>query len=119
MHGGFMKLVTEQITVEELKKMSETMFGELVKAVVDIEKEIMVVDAQMHSDEEEFLLESGSRQENLWGINLHPAKFGTDSFLEFNSMINLRPSQGNRTRNVEDPLIRKKIIEIIAKLVRI
>ena len=97
-----MQLVRESISLDELNKMSEKMFGELVKAVVDIEQGVMVVDAELHSDQEEFLLEHGSEQANLWGINLHPANFGIDGFVEFDSMINIRPWQGNRSRGVEN-----------------
>ena len=112
-----MQLVKDTITIDELKKMSEKMFGRIVKAVVDIEKEIMVVDAEMHADEEEFLLEQGSEQNNLWGINFHPFETG-DSFVEFDSMINMRPSFGNRSRSVENPAIQKIIIELVNKLVK-
>jgi len=87
-----------------LKTMSEKTFGVLVKAVMDIEKEIIIVDAELHADQESILLENGSKQENLWGINIHPNVEG-DSWIEFDSMINLRPSWGNRSRGVEDPKI--------------
>lgn len=110
-----MKLIAESITVKELGEVSRKMFGNLVKAVVDVEKEIMVVDAQMHSDEEEFLLEVESQQADLWGINLYPDKFETDDFIEFDSMINIRPNQGNRTRAVESAVVRKKIVMIISR----
>ncbi len=93
------------------------MFGNFVKAVVDIEREIMAVDADLHADEEILLLENGSKQENLWGINIYPEIAG-DDFVEFDSMINLRPSRGNRSRGVEDVEIQKRILEIINKLVR-
>lgn len=96
--------------------MSQKMFEGLVKAVVDVKKEIMVVDADLHADEEKFLLEDGSKQENLWGINLYPNLDGED-FIEFDSMINLRPYQNNRSRGVEDPKIQKRIISIVNKLV--
>lgn len=112
-----MKIVSEKISVEELRKMSEKMFGGLVKAVVDIEKEIMVVDASLHADEEQLLLEEGSAQEFLWGINLYPDKFGELGWIVFDSMINLRPSQGNRSRGVENSLIQEKIKKIVNKLV--
>jgi hypothetical protein len=112
-----MKLVEKKITLEELKEMSGKMFGNLVKAVVDIEKEIMAVDAGLHADEESLLLENGSAQKNLWGINLYPEMTG-DDFLEFDSMINLRPAQNNRSRGVDDVEIQKKIIAIINKLVK-
>jgi hypothetical protein len=77
----------------------------------------MVVDAPLHSDQEEFLLNAGSLQNNLWGINLHPEAFGTEKFIEFDSMINLRPGAGNRSRGVDDPLIQEKIRAIVAKRV--
>ena len=95
-----MQIIKDAITIKELKKMSEKMFGGLVKAVVDIEKKIMAVDAELHADEEYMLLEQGSQQEYLWGINLYPDKMGTDDFIEFDSVINLRPSIGNRSRGV-------------------
>jgi hypothetical protein len=114
-----MKIVNtkNQISRDELSKMSEKMFGNLVKAVVDIEKEIMVVDAELHSDEEAELLEQGSKQNNLWGINLYP-EIKTEDFIEFDSMINLRPSQNNRSRSVDDKNIQEKIRMIIAKLIK-
>jgi hypothetical protein len=96
--------------------MADKMFGDLVKAVVDVDKEIMVVDAELHADEEKKLLESGSKQEYLWGINLYPEESGED-FIEFDSMINLRPSWGNRSRGVDDPQTRIKIRNIVNNLV--
>jgi hypothetical protein len=112
-----MKIIEKEITLGELKAMSAKMFGNLVKAVVDIEKEIMVVDAELHADEEALLLEKGSEQKNLWGINIYPEMTGSD-FVEFDSMINLRPSQNNRSRGVEDIEIQKNILEIVNKLVK-
>ena len=90
--------------------------GNLVKAVVDIEKELMAVDGELHADEEALLLQNDSRQENLWGINIYPELDGVD-FIEFDSMINLRPSQGNRSRGVDNPEIQKKILAITTKLI--
>ena len=91
-------------------------FGNFVKAVVDIDKELLAVDAELHSDLEALLLENGSKQKNLWGINLYPEMKG-DDFVEFDSMINMRPSQGNRSRSVDSPEIRKKIMDIVSKKV--
>jgi hypothetical protein len=112
-----MQIIQEKITIEELKKMSEKMFGGLVKAVVDINKGIMVVDAELHADEEALLLENGSAQEYLWGINIFPEKFGTEQFVVFDSMINLRPSWGNKTRGVDDLKIQDQIKKIVNRLV--
>lgn len=112
-----MTVVEQSISVSELEEMSKKMFEKLVKAVVDVEKDIMVVDASFHADQEEFLLDLGSSQENLWGINLIPNKFGEDGFVVFDSMINMRPIWGNRTRGVEDPSIQKRIRQIVNKRV--
>lgn len=98
--------------------MSEKMFGNFVKAVVDIEKKTMVVDAELHADEEQLLLEQGSRQENLWGINLYPEFVSDEEFIEFDSMINLRPGQGNKSRDVENIDVREKIVDVVHMLVQ-
>lgn len=68
-----MIIVRNSISQDELKKMAENMYGALVKAVVDIEQNIMAVDAELHADEEALLLDQGSKQEHLWGINIYPA----------------------------------------------
>ena len=113
-----MKLIRDKISVKELNDMKDKQFGDLVKAVVDIEKGIMVVDAELHSDEEELLLENGSEQKNLWGINFYPDKIDSDDWIEFDSMINLRPSQGNKSRGVDAPEIQEKIRTIVKRLVK-
>jgi hypothetical protein len=111
-----MKLVTS-ITVSELTEMAQNMYGNLVKAVVDLAQGTLVVDAEMHVDEEQYLLERESKQSDLWGINLYPSKFGTEEFVEFDSMINIRPRQNNMSRDVEDPKIRQQIIDLVSQKV--
>ena len=108
------KLV-DTISVQELSEMAQKMYGGLVKAVVDIKNDLLVVDAELHADEEAYLLDKGSAQQDLWGINLYPAKFGGGGFVEFDSMINIRPSQKNMSRSVQSQKIRQKIIELVAK----
>ena len=107
--------VANKISVKELLAMAEKMYGNIVKAVVDLHKQSLVVDAEMHADIEAFLLENGSSQQDLWGINLYPEKFGTDNFVEFDSMINIRPRQKNMSRYVEDPTIIKQILDLVAR----
>ena len=109
--------INQKISLNKLRKMSFKIFGGLVKAVVDIEKEIMVVDGEMHADEERFLLDNGSKQNNLWGINLYPDFFGTSNFIEFDSIINIRPRLNNLSREIKNENIRKKIVEIVNKLI--
>ncbi len=110
-----MKLVEDKVSITELKQIAESSFGDFVKAVIDIEKEIMVIDAELHSDEEGFLLDNGSKQENLWGINIYPFN-ENDKMIEFDSMINIRPRQGNRSRDIINLEVRKKIIKIVNQI---
>jgi len=106
-----------KIKITELKEMTKRMYENLVKAVVDIEKEIMAVDAEMHVDLEQFLIEKeNSEPKNLWGINIWPEK-SEDDFIEFDSMINLKPGLGNRTRGIDSVELREKIIGIVNKLI--
>jgi Protein of unknown function (DUF5674) len=105
------------ITLSELSEMAAKMYGTMVKGVVDIEKGHLVLDAEMHVDEEQYLLSNGSRQEDLWGLNLYPANFGSNDFIEFDSMINIRPRQHNMSRRVEDPVIQKRLRKIISRIV--
>ena len=112
-----MQIITKQLTLDELKKIAANIFGNMVKAVVDVDRELIAIDAELHSDLEALLLDDGSKRRSLWGINLYPEIPG-DDFLEFDSMINVRPSQGNRSRDVNDPQTRKKIIGIAAKRIK-
>ena len=113
-----MKQVTA-ISLEELKKMSESMYEDIVKADLDIDKRIVVLDMEMHADGEAYLLDNGSKQNDLWGINLHPLKYGTDDFIEYDSMINIRPSQANPSRDVLDEKVRETIRQLISEVVHV
>lgn len=110
-------LITEPVPMLYLRELGEELFGDMVKAVVDVEKGIMAVGAELHADEEAFLLERGSRQDNLWGINLYTER-KLSEMVEFDSMINIRPRQNNRSRGVEDANLRDRIQTIVGKLVR-
>ena len=112
-----MLIITSEnkISVSELREMAKKMFGNLVKAVVDVEKEVMAIDGELHADEQALLLEQGSKQQNIWGINIYPDKI-EDDFIEFDSVINIRPLQQNRSRGVDNETTRKKISEIVNKL---
>jgi hypothetical protein len=113
--GTSIEIVDREISLDRLRAMAEV-FGDLVKAVVDVERRIMVVDAQMHADEESLLLDGGSRQEDIWGINLYPDEYAGKDWIEFDSMINVRPAH-NRSRSVENPEIRRRIARIVNELV--
>lgn len=110
------RIINDKVALAELKKIAEERFGDMVKAVVDIEQKILAIGGEMHADEEWVLLENGSAQANLWGVNLYPG-LTDDDFVEFDSMINIRPRQGNRSRNVEDEKVRAKILAVVNLLI--
>ena len=110
------KIIRDPISRHELLLTSKQNFGNFVKAVTDVEQKIIAVGGDLHADEEALLMEDGSEQQNLWGINLYPEKL-EEEWIEFDSMINIRPSQNNSSRHVENPEVREKIKTIIRKLI--
>lgn len=110
-------IVRTSVTKAILSTMAQQQFGDMVKAVVDIEQGIMAIGGELHSDEEAVLLEQGSLQKNLWGINIYPERPAPE-WIEFDSMINVRPSGGNRSRYVEQAEIREVIRSIVNRLVQ-
>ena len=106
------------MSLSELKAMAAEQFGDMVKVVVDVERNLMVAGGELHADEEAYLLEHGSGQRALWGINLYPDLFGDEDWLEADSMINVRPSQGNRSRAIDDPDVMGQVRALVVRLVR-
>ena len=112
------RIIKNPITRLELRQIAKEKFGDLVKAAVDIDKGIMAVGGELHIDAEVALIEQErSKNENIWGINLYPDKEG-DDFIEFDSMINIKPNFGNRTRGVDNLEIKNKIISIVNKFIK-
>jgi len=103
-----MLIVNQEMSKEELRQMAGEYFGDMVKGVVDVDRGLLTINAELHADLEALLLEQGSKQNALWGINLYP-DMDDEDFLEFDSLINIRPMQGNRSRGVEDETIQMKI----------
>ena len=112
-----MKILSHPIKHSDLNDMLPSFFGDMIKAVVDVKRGIVGLDAELHADIEKELLEQGSMQADLWGINLYPEMDGED-FIEFDSLINIRPHQGNRSRDVLDPAVRKRIIDVVNSLIQ-
>lgn len=110
------QIVKNPITREDITKIARETLGDFAKVVVDIEQGIMAIGGYMHADAEALLLQNGSQQENVWGINLYPDRTGAD-WIEFDSMVNIRPRQNNRSRGVEDPTIRERILKVVESLV--
>ena len=111
------RVIRDTILRDELTEIAKQQFGDMVKAVVDVEQGIMAIGGELHSDEEAILLDQGSAQRHLWGINLYPDK-PLNEWIEFDSMINVRPSGGNRSRYVESQEAREVITRIVNRLAR-
>jgi len=110
------RIIKSTISLTELKESAKNSLGSLVKAVVDIERKLMAIEGAMHADEEQILLDDGSKQQDLWGINIYP-DLPIANRIQFDSMINIRPSQGNLSRSVEDASIQKEIQTIVNSMI--
>jgi hypothetical protein len=107
----------EPIAIDDLRRLVPGRFRDFVKGVIDLRRQVLLLDADMHADQEAALLAEGAGQRDLWGINLYPQIDGPD-WLEFDSMINLRPSFGNRSRGVDDARTREAIRTLVESLVQ-
>lgn len=105
------------INLDDVKKIAAETFGEMAKAVIDIDRNIIAVGGELHADAEAVLLEDGSSQANLWGINIYPDK-SPDEQIEYTSLINIRPSIGNRSQEIEDQKIRDQIRRIVDQMTK-
>ena len=110
------RLVTERVALDELRDMAARQFGDFVKAVVDLGRGVMAIAGELHADEEAVLLQGGARRADLWGINLYPGR-PVPELIAFDALINVRPSQGNRSRGVEDAAVQRRIRAIVERLV--
>lgn len=111
------RILKAPISRNELAEIAKEGFGDMVKAVADVNRQIIALGGELHADEEAALLQSGSIQEDLWGINLYPHK-KDEEFIEFDSVINLRPSRGNRSRGVDNPGLQSKIKQLVEKIIQ-
>jgi hypothetical protein len=109
-------VVDRRIESLDLARLVRLFFGDMVKYVVDLERRIAAVGGDLHADAEQLLLESGSRQTDLWGANYYPGK-GSDSCIEYTALINIRPAQGNRSMLIQDAEIRERVREITFALI--
>ncbi len=110
------KIAEKEITLEELKEIAKDGFGDFVKGVCDIEKEVLALGGELHSDCYEALIVNGSCGGDIWGFNIFP-DLPKERCLEFTSLINIRPNLGNRSMEIQDKEIKEKIAKIIKKIV--
>jgi hypothetical protein len=104
-------LLERRIDPQELARLVQAHFEDMVKYVVDTERGVLAAGGEMHADGEEALLEAGSRQADLWGANYYPGR-GPDGCIEYTSLINIRPAAGNRGMEIQDPAVRERVREV-------
>ncbi|HEX9731503.1 MAG TPA: DUF5674 family protein [Thermoanaerobaculia bacterium] len=88
-------IIDRKIDAAQLKRLAEASFVDMVKYVVDVRRRVLGVGGGLHADAEQLLLESGSRQADLWGANYYPGR-GPEGCIEYTALINIRPSHGTR-----------------------
>jgi len=106
------RIVREPMTLSDVRDLAQARFGDMVKASVDVGRGVMAIGGELHSDEEALLLDDGAKQADVWGINIYPDE-PDDAWIEFDSLINVRPAQGNRSRGVDDPAVQLAIRRVV------
>ncbi len=109
-------LAREPLARGEVIRLTEENFGDMLKLVVDVERGILAAGGALHADAEPLLLANGSRQQDLWGANYFPDR-KAGSRLEYTALINIRPRDGNASQRIQSESVRKKVLEIVARLV--
>jgi len=112
-----MEILDKPVDKEYIRHLAGNLYGDMIKAVADVDRGILAVDAELHSDLERLLIEDGSEQFSLWGFNIYPEMDG-DDYIEFDSLINIRPRQNNRSRDVENPSTREQIVSIVSQYLK-
>ena len=105
-------IVEGEISLEKLKELAKKFYGDMIKGVVDIEKEIVAFGGEYHIDANTLITENGSEQKNVWGFNVHFNR-PRDFWIEYNSLINIRPLAKNNHTDVQDNSIKEKMKQII------
>src|SRR3989344_8346737 len=107
------KIVREKISKNELEELAKDFYGFMIKGAIDIDREIVAFGGEYHIDANSVLIQEGSRQENIWGFNIHIHKLkDLSDWLEYTSLINIRPNQENKTMKIQSEELRKKIKKI-------
>lgn len=110
----YMKIIDKKITEFELRDLAKDFYGEMIKGVVDVKREILAMGGEYHIDANMMLIENNSKQENIWGFNWYFNKTGGEQ-IEYISLINIRPAQGNKAMEIQDEFLRNKMKSIILK----
>jgi len=109
-------LRTDRNEPAQVRRLEDRYFEDMVKYVVDVERGVIAVGGEMHADAEQMLLDDGSRQADLWGANYYPGR-GREECIEYTSLINIRPAQGNRNMEIQDGAVRERVRQLTLALV--
>ena len=109
-------IITSPITRAEASHLGKEWYTDLIKGVVDIKNGVIALGGEYHMDANVLLIEHGSEQENVWGFNIYPDQKDAE-WIEYISLINIRPKVNNRSMEVEDQNIRATMKEIIERLI--
>jgi hypothetical protein len=109
-------LLAQRIEPDRLGRLVARFFTDMVKFVADVERNIIAVGGELHADAEAVLLDNGSRQQDLWGANYYPGR-GSDACIEYTALINIRPSQGNPSMEIQDPATRQRVRDLTFRLI--
>lgn len=109
------EIIRETVSPDFVRRHAAATFGDMVKVVVDTDRRIMAIGGELHSDAEAVLLGDGSKQTDLWGANIM-IDLPKGENIEYSSLINIRPSQGNRSRDIQDANIRERVGKILGTL---
>ncbi len=109
-------VIERRIDPAELRRLVDLYFGDMVKFVLDVRRRVAAVGGELHADAEQVLLTQGSSQADLWGANYYPGQ-GPDKCIEYTALINIRPSQGNPSMEIQDAETRRIVREIAHALI--
>ncbi len=106
-------IVRKPVDQETLDALAKEWHQTLVKGVADIKTGLVALGGEWHIDANNRLLEEGSEQKDLWGFNIYPKEKG-DAAIEYNSLINIRPIQGNRSMEITSEETRHAVRKVAA-----
>ncbi len=107
-------VLDRKITPEEFK-LAREVYGDYIKTVVDIEKNIIAVGGEYHIDCEEELIRQGSKLENLYGGGY---RISTKE-VEYMAMSNYKPALNKYTYEISDNQIRDKLYKLTKEYLEI
>ena len=113
---GIVLVSGPRLPSDELRRLVGLYFEDMVKYVVDVSRGVVAVGGEMHADAEQVLLEDGSAQADLWGANYYPGR-ERELCVEYTALINIRPAQGNRSMEIQDPATRQRVRELTFALI--